>query len=315
MTSTERVLDLLAYLLAARRPVSANKLFEAFADEYSGSAEARDRKFSRDKEQLRDLGIAIVHVPGEEEDEGGYRIDRGAFYLPEIDLTPDERAALFAVGAAALRSALPLRSELAHALTKLRATNSNGEERAQPVIHAGRDRATAFEDLLIRAVADRKRLRLRYSDDETERLVDPYAFSARRSRFALVGYCHRRKSVRTFYADRVASAARANSSTDRSDFDVPSDFDPAPHLPIHPWQVRIHPPIDVELEFSADLAESGPQWLGVAPGLPCPATNLDGLIAQVLALGPGVVIRGPEQARARLRERLANLRTVLKEAA
>jgi len=316
MDSTERLLDLVAFLLASRRPVTPADIYDSFQDEYAGSFEARDRKLSRDKEKLRALGVPVVHVPpGEAGDDGGLTIDRGAFYLPDVAFSPDERAALFAVGAAALRSALPLRGELAHALAKLRATGVDGEERAQPVISAGRDRASAFEELIVRGTSERRRLRLTYPPEQSQRIVEPYAFSARRNRFVFVGYCHLRQAIRTFYADRITTCELAIADGRKAEFEVPSGFDPRPQLPVHPWQVRLHAPLEVELSFSPELAVSGPQALGLEPGLPCVTTNLDGLIAQVLALGQGVVIVGPAKARERLRAKLRGLRDALRSVA
>jgi proteasome accessory factor B len=308
MSPTERLLDLVAFFLSSRRPVPVNDIFAAFEEEYAGSRDTRDRKFGRDKEALRELGIPLVwSAPAEDDEEGGYSIDQSAFYLPDISLAPDERAALFAVGAEASKSAFPLHSELVHALTKLRATHEGGEERAQPALFATSAGAGDIEEVLARAVTERRQLKFAYSPDPSLRLFDPYAFSKRRSRFAVVGYCHLRQGIRTFYADRITDISLASPSAKQGEFEVPPDFDPTPHLPRLPWQVRVHAPLAVDLEFSPELAESGPLALGIDPSQPCVTTHLDGLVSQVLALGPGVRIRGPEAARARARQLLAPL--------
>jgi proteasome accessory factor B len=312
----ERLLDLVSFLLAARHPVSATEIYGAFPQDYAGTPQARERKFSRDKERLRELGIAIVHTPPDEEhEEGGYSIDRSAFFLPDIALTPEERAALYAVGAAALQAALPLRSELSHALTKLRASSASGEERALPIILSQGERRTDVEDLMTHAVARRQRLKLRYAGEPRERAVDPYVFSLRRNRFSLVGYCHLRRGIRTFHAERVLACRLENADAGGPDFDVPAGFDPTPHLPVHPWQMRLHAPLPVTLTFPPELAESGPRSLGVEPGEPIPATNLNGLLAEVLALGEGIRIVAPPEARDRMSAMLEALRQRLGEAA
>lgn len=317
MELAERLLDVMSFLLASSRPVSATAIFNAFPDEYEGSYQARERKFSRDKEMLRDIGVPLIRVSAEdaELDEAGYLIDKSAFFLPDVQLTPDERAALFAVGAAALRSALPLRSELAHALTKLRATHGQGEERAQPVVFAETGGDNAVQELFARAVAERRKLRLRYPPEENERVVDPYAFAARRGRFAIVAFCHLRQGVRTFYADRVLSCALEGKDSGKPQFEVPEGFDAAAHLPTHPWQIRAHDPVEVQLEFAPDLAESGPLTLGLTPGGPFLVTNVEGLLSQVLALGPGVKVVGPKEVRLRLAEKLYVLKSQLGGAA
>jgi proteasome accessory factor B len=307
MNSTERLLDLVAFLLSSRSPVPLNDIYAAFEDEYTGSRDTRDRKFGRDKEALRDLGIPVAYVSSEEEGESGYIIDRSAFYLPDIALTADERAALFAIGAAASRAAFPLQSELAHALTKLRSTGPNGEERAQPVLFTASTRSSGFEETIVRALAERRRLRVVYPPEQASRLFEPYAISRRRDRFAVVGFCHLRQGIRMFYADRMAECSFAHPSGPGGEFELPADFNAAEHFPNQPWQLRLHDPIEVELEFSPELANSGPRTLGLEPGQKCRTTNLDGLIAQVLALGQGVRIAGPPEARARVREKLTML--------
>ncbi len=105
MDKAERLLDLVALLLDAREPVSFAELRDLFPDEYGGSRAAAERKLERDKADLLDLGVPIEYVAPEQLDErdlGGYRIDRKTFFLPDPRLLPEESAALYAAGAAAL---------------------------------------------------------------------------------------------------------------------------------------------------------------------------------------------------------------------
>jgi len=314
MDPTQRQLDLLAFLLQSRGRVSKSAIFDAFSDEYSASADAAERKLARDKTVLEELGVPIQWHPADDDDGEGYRIDRSAFYLPDIPLTPDERAALHAVAAVALDTAFPLRTELSFALAKLRARSPADPRPSRPFVYARAAGAGEVEDCIARALADRRRLRIRYSDDREDRDVDPWAFTARRGRFAMVGFCHRRDAVRTFYADRIRVCAPANPAASGPEFEVPADFDSSVHLPAHSWQLRVHAPVEVDLEFAPDLAESGSRALGLEPGSPCPATYVEGLVAEVLALGPGATIRSPDSARALLVRRLAPLARRLQEA-
>ena len=301
MKPDERVLDLLSLLLDARRPVPTRDIYEAFPEDYTGSDETRERKLSRDKDTLRKLGIPVEYVPGDDEEAGGYVVDRAQMFLPEIALSPPQRAALFAVGAAARAGAFPLRSELAHALTKLRASSGAGAELVSGVV-ATPSRRPDVEATIMEAVTRRRKLKLRYPPETTERIVDPYAFSARRGRFHLVGYCHLRQGVRTFSSDRITSCGFAKTGVTKPEFEVPEGFDAEPHLPRHPWQIRAHAPVPVELAFTEALAESGPRELGIPESGRFEATNLGGLVAQLLALGPGVTIVAPEKAKERFAE-------------
>lgn len=307
MTALERLLDLVVLLLSSRRPVPARAIFEAFPKDYGGSDDARERKLSRDKAELRALGIPIEFVTGDDAEETGYVIDRSAFYLPEVAFTPIERAALLAAGAAAMKGPLPLKNELAAALVKLRSSDARGIDRARPVLFVHTGESSPHAELLGEAVTTRRKVKLTYPPEPQPRIVRPYAIALRRGRLTVVGHCELRGAVRTFHADRMTSVARANPAEKKPAFEVPADFTIDDHLPRHPWQIRVHAPVEVRLSFAPELATIGPQTLGIRVGEPVPATNLDGLLAQVLALGEGVVVEGPPEARRRLRAMLTGL--------
>src|SRR3954470_12707201 len=97
------------------------ELRDAFPEDYgSASDEAAERKFERDKAELLELGIPIAYVQGDDEKKDGYQVDRDAYYLPELPLTPEELAVLYAAGSAAVASgAFPGQQDLAHALRKI----------------------------------------------------------------------------------------------------------------------------------------------------------------------------------------------------
>ena len=302
----ERLLDLVVLLLSSRAPVSTERIFEALGEHYVGERAARDRKLSRDKDALRSLGIPITWVAGAEDDEaGGYILDRAQMYMPDVPLSPSEKASLYAVGAAAVKAGLPMADELANALVKLRFTCGEVEAPASPVIYV-RTGCSPHEALITRAVQERRRLRIRYDRGEA-RLLDPWVISTRRGRFSVVGFCHLRRDVRTFHADRMQSCEPASPEGAGDEFSVPASFDPGPHLPVHPWQLRKHDPIPVRISFTEGLQEIGPRALGIGPDGRCHTTHLDGLVAQVLALGPGARIEEPEMARRRVVEMLSRL--------
>src|SRR5437016_12017319 len=121
MNRTERLLDLVALLLDASEPVPFAELRRAFPDDYGGGRESAERKLMRDKAELLALGVPIEYVqPDDDRELGGYRVDRKQFFLPDPQLLPEEAAALYAAGAAALATrAFPFALDLAHALRKI----------------------------------------------------------------------------------------------------------------------------------------------------------------------------------------------------
>ena len=120
---TERLMNLLIALRASRGWVSRKTLMSAI-DGYSGLDEvAFDRKFSRDKELLRHMGITIAtraeHDAYGDAGETGYRISTADYAMDDVDLTPAEVAAVTV--AAAFWAETELGESSAQALTKLRA--------------------------------------------------------------------------------------------------------------------------------------------------------------------------------------------------
>ena len=96
-TKLQRWLDIIAYLVGRRLPVSADELMRsvpAYAERWQSdnttSRESARRGFERDKDELRELGIPIRTVkyftPDHPDSLEGYLIDRRDFYLPYLKL-------------------------------------------------------------------------------------------------------------------------------------------------------------------------------------------------------------------------------------
>lgn len=86
----ERLVNLTIALLATKQYLTKSQIFK-LVEGYGGSAEAADRMFERDKEDLRALGISIEmkSIDPLFDDEIGYRIspDRFRFDLGELNST------------------------------------------------------------------------------------------------------------------------------------------------------------------------------------------------------------------------------------
>jgi len=319
MDRTERLLDLVALLLDAHEPVSWAELKESFPEDYgSGSDEATERKFERDKAELLELGIPLTYVQGDEDRKDGYLLDRGAYYLPEPGFTPEEMAVLYAAGSAALASgAFPGRHDLQHSLRKI--GFFAGGELATPRVRMelGAVRETAavpeFLEVLWAAASARKWVEIAYHSpkrpEPSSRKVDPYGLVLRRGVWSLVGYCHLRQGLRTFHVHRIR-ALKMNTSKPRThDFEVPADFAIDAHVPHAPWQWRIEPPVEVRLELEGPLvAQAGAHFPdariergGDRLRVTLTVTLLDALLKHVLALWPQARVISPDSARERFR--------------
>src|SRR5688500_19700708 len=90
----ERLLNLTALLLDARRPLPASEIQRQL--EYPEDKASFRRAFERDKDELRSMGIPIrvEKVPGTLPEVDGYRIPREEYALRDPGLTAEELAAL-----------------------------------------------------------------------------------------------------------------------------------------------------------------------------------------------------------------------------
>lgn len=316
MEKTERLLDLVAMLLDATAPVPWANIRAAFPDDYGGTDEASERKFERDKAELLELGIPLLWQAGDAEGAQGYVIDRDAYYLPEVGLSPEELAVLYAAGSAALDSgAFPGRQDLAHALRKvgffIDGPLPAPKVRLELADHAAAGPLPARLDALWGAINARKAVTIDYFSPHgqalTTRTVDPWGLALRRGQWTLVGYCHLRQAPRSFLVHRLRALTVNGQKPRRPDFEVPADFDIDDYVATWPWLFRIHPKVTVGLELTGALAPLASrlfptaQAAGPSATFTLEVTSLDELLRYALSLGPEVRVLSPPEAVARHR--------------
>ncbi len=309
MDRTERLLDIVALFLDASEPISLDELRDAFPEEYGGARENSQRKWERDKQELLDLGVPLTFVQQKDEQPAGYVMDKEAYYLPELGLSADELAVLYAAGSAVLASgAFPGRQDLAHALRKV-GFFSDGPLPA-PAVRLDLGDTSQFAgrlDVLWDAIGARKTVELDYFSPHrgqgTTRKVNPYGLALRRGVWNLVGWCHLRQSVRTFHVHRIQRLAPNTKSPRVPDFEVPADFRVDAWVATWPWQHHFHAPIDVEVSLRGDLAPLASQLFGTGATRNADdarvfisASDLDGLVTYVLSLGAQARIIAPARA-------------------
>ena len=238
---TERLFNLIALLLDTSRPITPDEIRRKIPG-YDKSDVAFRRMFERDKEELRDLGLPLERVGTDVwEAEEGYRIPKEAATLPELDLTPDERAALYLAAQAWQGQAVP--GDPDRALMKLslasKATaNGSDEGDAGGWLRASVDASSPNLTPLLDAVARRKRVTFLYrgrgGGEAQERTVDPYALRHRGSWY-LAGLDHLRNEIRHFKLDRVEGKVGVMGGKD-PDFEPPADV--KADVPRGPWEVE-----------------------------------------------------------------------------
>jgi proteasome accessory factor B len=331
MQKDQRLLDLAALLLKAAEPVSWREIQEQFPEDYAGKGEAAIRKFERDKADLLELGIPVRYEAGDEDLPAGYLIDKDDFYLPDLRLPPEDLALLYVAGSAALaKGTFPYARDLAHALSKLSfAARAPGASEAAALATrrlSAEDGGGAPDDVarwleeLSRAMAAKKRVHLAYLGAErrerTERDVDPYGLFQKGGAWFLAGWCHLREDIRTFHLSRIESLSVNPSAPRTPDFTPRKDFSLAEFATRETWEYDVHPPVRCRVRLDAPvsaevLASFGPrakvreEASGVT--VEVEATNGEGLLRHVLALGERAEVLAPRPLRDRAREVLASL--------
>ena len=307
MKKAERLLDLIAFLLNARHPVTFQQIQNAFPEDYAeGEDEAISRKFERDKADIVKMGLPLKFTDPDEFDEGGYVIDRESYELSKISLSPDELAILCLAGSAVLDlGASPFTQDLILALNKIGYASGEGKlsgwypYRVLPdnrLSQAVALRRKEYLESLRRAVADRKNVVLVYHglwrDEKTQRTVSPYGLVCRQGTWILVGRCNMREAVRVFHLDRITGLEVNRFQPKTPDFEFPSGFKLDDYVARHPWEVRAHDPVTAVVRFEAPVAEVLAAELG--PGakkveeegdariVHMEVTYLDGLLPTVL---------------------------------
>ena len=205
----ERLVNLVICLLSTRQYLTAERI-RATVPGYEGSDETFFRTFERDKAELRELGVPLETGRRAVDTADGYRIARQDYELGEIELEPDEAAAVAL--AARLWDSPQLSGAARGALLKLRAAGVEVDEdpsRIQPRVRAG---DPAFGPLLAAVQAGRAvtfpHRRGGPGGAVALRTVEPWGVVSWRGRWYLVGHDRDRADVRTFRVSRITGPVR-----------------------------------------------------------------------------------------------------------
>jgi proteasome accessory factor B len=212
---SERLVNLTIALLATKRYLTKSEIFKTVAG-YSGEADARDRMFERDKDDLRSLGIEIELGTFDPlfEDEAGYRIKPEKYSLQLDQLSPTQLALL---SHASLAWKKALLGESAHtALRKLKALGIESDFENLAVENLTIPEAPLDIPIILEAISERRLLTFEYLNTESEaqqRTVAPYRLYRRNSRWYLIALDIKKNELRTFRVDRFASTARTTGAS------------------------------------------------------------------------------------------------------
>ena len=302
----ERLVNLVLCLLSTRQFLSAERIratVPGYAD--APTDDAFFRMFERDKNELRELGVPLETGRNSAFDTAdGYRIARHDYELGEIDLEPDEAAAV------ALASRLwdtPGLAGAAHgALVKLRAAGVEVDEagagQVQPRVRAAEP---AFGPLLAAVQAGQAvtfaHRRGGPTGEVAHRTVEPWGVVSARGRWYLVGHDRDRADVRSFRLSRIDGPVRTVGPAGAVRVPPGTDL-----LALVDRAVGPPPVIGAARLWVADGRAHGLRRLGRVLGrlrladregdeLEIDLRSVDTVARWVAAYGPDVVVRHPPE--------------------
>lgn len=331
---TERILNVISFLLKERTPVPWRVIRDA-VDGYRDPSESDRvalRRFERDKGAIRDLGVTIEYTNDDGYGQSGYFIEPKGYFLPRIELSPEE-AAMLTMAARATPASGELEAAMNSALSKIEFDSpipgeirSTVEEKHlfyHGVVEDDPEEARRFEDLSSAAL-NNKTVVFQYfsSADEApaERKVDPYGLAFWSGRWYLVGLCRGSGGLRVYRFDRISGQIKTVNPGDEPDFETPPDFDVEEHVGKPPWRLRSVERMTVAIRFDPEISwmvkeQSGEsdKWKMAPDGadvLERVVTDPPALIRWLLRFGPRAEIVSPLELRERMAGYVADIRAL-----
>ncbi|HXX90431.1 MAG TPA: WYL domain-containing protein [Acidimicrobiales bacterium] len=292
----ERLTDLVLVLLREGPARSLRQIAEEVPG-YPERPEARRQAFERDKRTLRAEGVEITTEKIDGPEQIGYRIRPEDYYLPDLDLSADEQAALN-LAVAGVHLGDPSGRD---ALWRL---GLPAAPAVQPIADVP---ALAGLPVLYDALRTRATVTMQYRGET--RNVDPARLVFRNGRWYLVAYDRDRDAPRVFRVDRIDGLPRAGAPGSTR---LPEGFDVEGALPDDPWRFGDAEPVAVDVLVDgpmarlvvardvdeSDVVERRPDGAVV---LRLEATNVRALVSWVLGLGAHAEVLGPPAVRAEVR--------------
>ncbi|MEM8884087.1 MAG: WYL domain-containing protein [Planctomycetota bacterium] len=264
----ERLMNLVAYLLASGEPVPFSTIRKSVVG-YNDLAreDAVEKRFDRDKKELREIGIPVEYVANDEQGRDGYFIPRDAYFHHELELSPDEASLLVVLANSARGSTDAISTNLRAALLKM-AIDSPLQEEVQRIVSekhmkaiskGKRDRAS-LDNLarLVGAVGERREAKFKYKKpggrEATQRVVHPYGLGYREGEWYLVALDLERKALRQFKVVRIQGAVTVKKRGGGNEFEIPAGFDIEEHVERAPWEFEGEKTEWAQIVFAPEVA-------------------------------------------------------------
>lgn len=309
----ERLFSLVLALLATENGLTKTEILstvQGYRQDFArtGDNANLERKFERDKDDIRELGVPLetVQSPGDPGNNQNlrYRIPRGAYELP-ADLTfSAEETSLLNLAAMVWREG-SLSAESRRALLKLRSLGVAADEPVLGYAPRVRVRDSAF-DALNAALGRNAYVRFDYLKPGEERArtrtVAPLALVQHQGRWHLSATEEGTGVRKTFLLRRIVGRVTITGKT----FDEPADDESAKALRELEDVWNAHTAV-VEVEPDSDASTRLAKRRGtvaVASGLRVHYSDINILADELAGFGPEVLVLSPPELRRAVRDRL-----------
>ncbi|TMK77143.1 MAG: WYL domain-containing protein [Actinobacteria bacterium] len=241
-----RQLSLVAFLMAERRPLTARDVKQNVEGYQAMSDEAFARRFYSDRAELLALGVPLDSQRDEFTGEELYNLRSERYFLPPLELTDDELAALqtcLYLLEGQFAYAEPLRLALQNLALGRPGFEEAPTETARAVELHDPGYSPELPGRLAKlegAISKNRTVKFTYwsilRDKVRERTVNPYSLLFDRGQWYVVGLDLDDDKIKTFRVSRIRGDIRLATRRER-DFRLPDDFDAdAYRLPPN-WQV------------------------------------------------------------------------------
>jgi predicted DNA-binding transcriptional regulator YafY len=257
-----RQLSLVAFLMAERRAVTARDIKGSVEGYQEMSDEAFARRFYSDRAELIALGVPLHSQRDEYTGEELYNMRSESYFLPPLELTDDELAALqtcLYLLEGKFAYAEPLRLALQNLALGRPGFAESPTDTAMRVEVLDPEYSAEMQGRLGKlegAISKQRTVKFPYwsisRDQERERTVNPYALFQDAGAWYVVGQDLDASAERTFRVSRIRGEIRFATRRER-DFRLPADFEVDRYRGRPPWQIG-EPVGEAQIEVGGDTA-------------------------------------------------------------
>jgi predicted DNA-binding transcriptional regulator YafY len=257
-----RQLSLVAFLMAERRALTAREIKGSVEGYQEMSDEAFARRFYSDRAELIALGVPLHSQRDEYTGEELYNMRSERYFLPPLELSDDELAALqtcFYLLEGKFAYAEPLRLALQNLALGRPGFSEAPTQTAMRVEVLDPEYSAEMQGRLGKlegAISKQRTVKFPYwsisRDEERERTINPFALFQDAGAWYVVGQDLDVEDERTFRVSRIRGEIRFATRRER-DFRLPAEFDVDRYRGRPPWQIG-DPVGEARIEVAGDTA-------------------------------------------------------------